>query len=132
MARRSLSTWRYSHCAWRQSHLVSHTGTSWFQDRGWEKARCVWCFGQEWPPRLIYLNTWSTVGGTVWKGLRCGLVGEDMLLGMGFVISKAHTIPSLLSVSLPHASGSFKLSATSPSPCLTSCFHVPCHDGHAL
>jgi hypothetical protein len=31
---------------------------------------------------------------------RCGLVGEGVLLGMGFEVSKTHTIPSSLSLSL--------------------------------
>jgi hypothetical protein len=45
-----------------------------------------------------YLNTWSPVGGTVWEGLGGGLVGKDVSLGTSFEISKAHAIPSYLSL----------------------------------
>lgn len=31
--------------------------------------------------RLIHLNIWSTVVGTVWEGLGCGLVGRGSIGG---------------------------------------------------
>lgn len=45
------------------------------------------------PSRLKYLNAWSPVVRTIWKGLGGGLVGGGVLLGMGFEVFKAYRIP---------------------------------------
>lgn len=47
------------------------------------------------PQNLLCLNTCSSVSETVWEGLRrCGLVGEGVLLGVGFEVWQVHIIPS--------------------------------------
>jgi hypothetical protein len=43
--------------------------------------------------RITYLNVWSAVGGPVWKGLGGVALLEELSPGVGFVVSKAHTIP---------------------------------------
>lgn len=49
--------------------------------------------------RLIYLNTWSPVGGTVRRFRRCGHVEGGISLGTDFKdFKKIHTIPSGLSL----------------------------------
>jgi hypothetical protein len=69
---------------------------------------------EECPHRFIWLNTWSPVYGTIWKGLRgCGLVGGGMPLGAGFEVSRAHTIPRELS--LPCGCGSRCELSTDPA-----------------
>lgn len=40
--------------------------------------------------RLMYLNSCSAVGGTVWDGWRCGLAVEDVSLAVGFEVSKSN------------------------------------------
>lgn len=49
----------------------------------------------EWLFRLMYLNTCSPGDRTLWEGLGVVvLLGKSILLGIGFEMSKVHTIPS--------------------------------------
>ena len=80
--------------------------------------------------RLIDLNAWSLVVHS-WNCLgrikRCDLVGGGVALE---VVSKAHMIPSLLS--LPPVCLKYELSATALVLCLPAGCHASCHDGHEL
>jgi hypothetical protein len=56
---------------------------------------CYDVLNENGPCRLIYLNVWSLVSGTLWEGLE-GLASlKYVLLGVGFQVSRAHTRPSL-------------------------------------
>lgn len=46
------------------------------------------------PHRLIYLNTWSSVDGTIREELEGMLEEMSEFLRVNFKISKVHTIPS--------------------------------------
>lgn len=61
-----------------------------FSPRLTVQRHVLWDCWYEWefPYRLIYLNTCSVVGGTVWEGTEgCGL-GGGVSLGSGFEVSK--------------------------------------------
>lgn len=60
------------------------------------------------------LNTWSLLVELFGKDSKCGLIGKDMPLGVGFEDSEP-IIHSLLAFPLPHACGSRReLSAPTP------------------
>jgi hypothetical protein len=49
--------------------------------------------------RLLCLNIWSPVSGTLWEELvGVALFGRGVSLWVGFEVSKAHAIPSYLSL----------------------------------
>lgn len=74
--------------------------------------------------RIMYLNARTLVGGTVSERIRrCGVVG-DVSLGVGFMVSKAHTRPSLASLP-PACRSGLKLPAPAPLPYLPNCCHTP-------
>lgn len=84
----------------------------------------VWVSG---PYRFIFLNAWSSVSGTAWEGLKRATLLEEVLLGVGFEVSKGHTRPSL-SFFLPAICRWYELSATASEPCLPACCHTPALD----
>ena len=46
--------------------------------------------------RLLYLNTWSPVTGSVWEGLGgVALLEEGVLLGVDGELSEVHAIPGM-------------------------------------
>ena len=51
------------------------------------------------PHRLIQMNVWSPVAGTILGRIRSCVLVEGVSLRVGFKVSKVHT---RLSVSLPH------------------------------
>lgn len=78
------------------------------------------------------MNIWPTVSGTVWEEL-----GVLALLVVSFQASKFHPflVTSLclsLCVSVSCLLNTSKISATAPVPSLSSCCHVPCHNGPGL
>lgn len=62
--------------------------------------------------KVIYLNTWSTVGGSVWEGLGGVTMLEKVCWGGGAL--------------------RFQKLTPFPHVCLPPCRHAPCHDGHGL
>jgi hypothetical protein len=76
----------------------------------------VWWSERGWTPRLIYLNTWSSVGGTLWEGLEgVALLEEVCHWKWGLRFQKLMPLPiSALSLLLP----------LSPSLCICVCLCV--------
>lgn len=56
----------------------------------------VWWFEREWSHRFIYLMFGSKLVEALGRFRKCGLVGGDMSLGVGFEVSKVHARPSLM------------------------------------
>jgi hypothetical protein len=59
---------------------------------------------------------------------RCGLVGENVSLRIGFEVSDAQAMLNVISFISLSADQDVKLSAPSPAPCLPICYHVSSHD----
>jgi hypothetical protein len=62
------------------------------------------------PDKLVYLNTWSPVGRTVWEELGGMSLLEECIMGMLFPVS----------YSCPTAVSTDRFSATAPAECLTA------------
>lgn len=79
------------------------------------------------PPRLISVNTWFPVGGTVLEGLEgITLLGKRHHWEWTLKFQQTAHTPSWLSLCL-------KVWAFGNCPrCLLACCHAPCHDGHSL
>ena len=80
------------------------------------------------PQSHTHLNIWSSAGGSIWVDLGgCGLAGGSIQLGVGFEVSKATPIPTLLSASwLWFKMGT--LSLLLQSPCLPAAILPWCND----
>lgn len=112
---------------------LCHNGLSSLWNPSFYKYSWYGCLNKNGHNRPICLNTWSSVAGTVWKGLRSITLLEEVIGGvlrMGWRFQKP-LIPSKLS--LLYACGQIcKLSATALVLCLPACGHAPCHDNHGL
>lgn len=53
---------------------------------------CLGSLNKNGPRRLIYLNTWSSVGETVWEGLGGMVLLEGVCLEVGFEVKKKKTL----------------------------------------
>ena len=115
---------------------------SWTQCPTWSRlSKCpqIWrkvlrrCGGlnENCPQRLMYLNTWSPVGGNIWEGLGGVVLLEEVChWGWDLRFKKPTSFPvSSLGFCL---SVTRELSATASAPCLPACCHAPRHEGRRL
>jgi hypothetical protein len=72
------------------------------------------------PPQhgLIHLNAWPPVDELFCRSRRWNLIGGEESLGVGSKVSKAHAIPSFLSLCFVVVVSTCELSATVPVSCL--------------
>lgn len=93
----------------------------------------LWWFNENGPQSLIYLmNVWSTVGSTVWEGLKgVVLLGEECYRAWDLMFQKLRPLTMSLSLCLTCQLG-HNLSVTMQAPHLSDCYCVSCHFGNGL